>query len=626
MFVMSEREFLNKEDASSPIEQVDSLLTKIESIRYDDYQQVIVLASEAYLIASNAEYWKGVTKSLYHVADGYLRLGDYSNASEPAQQALFTARRHKLVIEEAYALSALGAVYSYLGDESEAMNLFFQQLDIAQEHKHQTLMGYAFGDLGSMYLRTDDYQKGLEFIEKSNQIFISMGREEETYLWYFDVGSFYTKRGEHEKAYVSFEKMYLLGESKRITEAKILGLTGMARTKSDMQEHAIAHVYLDQALSIIQASQSLLECEVVLERGKVYSRQDQPNIALEELSKALNLATQTEHWSIVMEAQRLLCDVYEKIGDFKQALFHNRAYHETRDKNFNDRSYIRTQALRTLYEIETVRKEAEIHQLRSEAAEHELSEYKQAETRRIELERLKARFDKEHDLVALKDRILTRISHEFRTPLAIIRTSTEILTRYADRLSEEKREIYQGRVDEQFKLIEKHLSDIGMILKADYHEISSAKEETSLEYICKLAIRDAQLQTSQYDRVCLELNSLSDSVLIEKQIVLEVMTNLLSNGLKFSETPVQFNVTAKHDSLVMEVRDNGIGIPADEQEKVFETLYRASNNDEVRGNGLGLAIVRDYVTLIGGTVQLQSKLNEGTNITVSIPLSTELTP
>ncbi len=619
---MSDLHQANKEAVSNTVEQVDSLLTQIESIRYDDYQQVIVLANEAHSIALNAEYWRGVSKSLYHIADSYLRLGNYTNASLPAQQALFTARQHNLGIEEAYALSALGAVYGYLGDDSEATNLFFQQLDIAQAHNHQTLMGYAFGDLGAMYLRTEDYKKGFEMIAKSHQIFDDMGREEEKYLWYFDIGGFHTQRGEFQKAYESFEKMYLLGEKKRITEAKILGLSGMARAKSDMQEHAIAHIFLDQAFSIIRATHSLLECEVVLERGKIYYRQNQLDFALEAVTRALDMATQTEHWNITMEARRLLCEVCEKRGDFQQALIHNKAYHEARDRNFNDRSYIRTQALRTLYEIETVRKESEIHQLRSEAAEHELNEYKQAEARRLELERLKVTLDKERELVTLKDRILTRISHEFRTPLAIIRTSTEILTRYSDRLTEEKRQIYQGRVDEQFKLIEKHLSDIGMVLKADYQEVSNAKEDTSLDYLCKTAIRNAQFQTNTYERVCLDLMAASDSIWIEKQILLEILTNLLSNALKFSEAQVTFKVTAKPDLLVIQIDDTGIGIPVDEQEKVFEALYRASNNDEVRGNGLGLTIVRDYVALIGGTIKLQSVVKEGTQVSLSIPLNT----
>lgn len=608
-------------EISNPIEHVDDLLVQVESVRHADYQQAILIASEAHRIALHAGYPRGVAKSLYHIADGYLRLGNYASASTPAQQALMTARENSLAIEEAYALSSLGAVYAYLGDEAEAMNLFFQQLEIAQQQHHLTLMGYAFGDLGSLYLRSDDYQQGLELIAKSNQIFDELGHEEEKYIWYFEVGSFYMRDSNFLKAYKTFEVMHELGQRKQIVEAKILGLTGMARAKSELNEYVNAHIYLDEALSIVRQTGSMLECEVVLEQGKTYDRQKRYDIAIEALSLALKLATKTDNWSILLEAQRLLCEVYEKTDNLKLALYHNRAYHEARDKNLNDRSYGRTQALRALYEIETVRKEAEIHQLRSEAAERELKEYKEAESRRLEFERLKVTLDKERELVTLKDRILMRLSHEFRTPLAIIRTSTEILTRYADRLTEEKRQVYQGRIDEQFKVIEKHLSDIGMILKTDQQDISNAKDEVSLDYLGKLAIREAQGQLGGSDRIDLTISSNASTIWTEKLILLEVMTNLLSNALKFSEGRVSFNVKATAEILTFEIRDNGIGIPEDEQEKVFEALYRASNNDEVRGNGLGLSIVRDYVMLIGGSIHLQSSVNEGTLVSVSIPLS-----
>ena len=76
-------------------------------------------------------------------------------------------------------------------------------------------------------------------------------------------------------------------------------------------------------------------------------------------------------------------------------------------------------------------------------------------------------------------------------------------------------------------------------------------------------------------------------------------------------------------TIIIHIIDKGIGIPVDEQKKVFESLYRASNNDEVPGNGLGLTIVRDYVSLIGGTIQLDSALAAGTTATVTIPLVRE---
>lgn len=618
---MSELSPSATQEVISRIKTIDKLLAQIESIRHDDYQHVIQLAEQAHNMALEEEYWVGVAKSLYHIADSYLRLGNYAKASAPAQKSLVTARTHGLAIEEAYALSSLGAVYAYLGDESEATDLFFQQLTIAEAYNHLTLMGYAYGDLGSMYLRTESWKQGLDLIEKSNQIFISLEHEEESYIWYFDVGDFYSNRGEFAKAYETFENMYRLGSLKNVTEAKILGLTGMAKAQSELQDYAIAHTYIDHALSIIQASNSLLKCEVFLERGKIYARQNHLEAAIITLTTTLELATQTQHWKVLMEARQLLCNLYEKTGDYQQALLHHRAYHEARDKTFNDRSNTRTQTLQTLYEIETVRKEAEINQLRLQAAEHELEEYKQAEAKRLEMERLKVTLAGERELVTIKERILTRISHEFRTPLAIIRTSMDILTRYSNRLSEEKRQIYQGKIDEQFKAIEKLLNDISVVLRTDNRQVSKAKEAVSLNHICRLAIRNAQHQTNKYQRIEMTVDAETDDIWIEREILLEIMTHLLSNALKFSTDKVQMQVEAQPNFLTIRVIDTGIGIPKDEQEKVFDSLYRATNNDEVQGSGLGLTIVRDYISLIGGTIQLQSATNKGTTALVTIPIT-----
>ncbi|MCA0456670.1 MAG: HAMP domain-containing histidine kinase [Chloroflexi bacterium] len=621
---MSEKNLSATKEAANHKQSVDALLAQIESIRHEDYQRVLELAENAHQIALEDSYWSGVTKSLYHMADSYLRLGNYAKASAPAQQALITARTHGLAIEEAYALSALGAVYAYLGDESEATDLFFQQLTIAEAYNHLTLMGYAYGDLGSMYLRTDAWKQGLELIDKCNQIFDSLQREEEKYIWYFDIGNFYNTRGEFEKAYEMFESMYRLGTLKNITEAKILGQTGMAKAKADLNDYAIAHTCIDHALSIIQASNSSLKCEVFLERGKIYTRQNHYEAAIITLTNTLELATQTQHWKVLLEARQMLCELYEKTGDYQQALIHNRAYHEARDKAFNDRSNARSQTLQTLYEIETVRKEAEINQLRLQAAEHELEEYKQAEAKRLEMERLKVTLAGERELVEIKERILTRISHEFRTPLAIIRTSMDILTRYANRLSEEKRQTYQGKIDEQFKAIEKLLNDIGIVLRADKGQIPKSKEAISLSHICRLAIRNAQTQTNSSQRIQMTIEANPDAIWIERDILLEILTHLLTNALKFSTGIVEMQVQTQSDRITIRVADTGIGIPTDEQEKVFESLYRASNNDEVPGNGLGLTIVRDYLSLIGGTIKLQSALNDGTTALITIPVTSQI--
>ena len=74
-------------EISNPIEHVDGLLDQVESVRHADYHQAILIASEAHRIAVEANYHRGVAKSLYHIADGYLRLGNYASASTPARSS-----------------------------------------------------------------------------------------------------------------------------------------------------------------------------------------------------------------------------------------------------------------------------------------------------------------------------------------------------------------------------------------------------------------------------------------------------------------------------------------------------------------------------------------------------------
>jgi signal transduction histidine kinase len=622
MIRMSQDNSMPVQRKTKLIKSIDALLERIENIRHGDSQLVINLAREAHSLALPTEYWPGVAKSLYYIADSYLRLGNYAAASAPAQQSLIVAETHHLPIDEAYALSALGAVYAYLGEETEALNLFLKQLKIAEQHPHPILTGYALGDIGAVYLHNGDGEKGLDHIRRCYQIFDTQQREDEKYVWFFDVGNFYMQQHDYEKAFTTFEEMNELGQRKNITEAKILGLTGMARARGHLCDYYPAHQFLDQALIIAHQSLSFLDRDVLLARGEVYALQNQPEKAIDQLTSVVELASTTEHWNVLVNAHQSLATLYEKMGNYKVALMHYRAYEEIKAKSFNDRSNSRMQILHTLYEIENVRKEAEIHHLRSLAVEHELNEYKQAEAKRLEVERLKGALDKERELAALKERILTRISHEFRTPLAIIRTSTELLTHYANRLTQEKQQFHHAQIDEQFQWIDKHLRDIGMILRAESPKETIPQEQIHLELLCARAMTDAHAQTHSSERICLEIEPLPDTIGLDSRILLEIMTNMLSNALKFSSGMVSLELTFHDREMNIIVSDTGKGIPQAELDKVFEPLYRGSNVDDIRGNGLGLTIVRDYVSLLGGQTHLTSELNEGTTIAVSIPLPT----
>lgn len=601
--------------------QVDAMLSHIESVMNTDYKAVIALSQQTLACSEELAYWRGISMSHYFAAWAHLRLNDYAAASKPAQQALMVAQEYDLAIQEAYACSALGAVYSYVGDEAISTEYFLKQLKIAEEHNHPLLTAYALGDLGSAYLEMGETDKGISLIEKSLKIFDDNNASLDKYLSLLNIADFRAETEDHSLAYTLYEEILELGQTHKITEAIISALNGMAYIKGKLQDFDKALELLEQSYVVATASDSLLTGEILVITGNIYCEQKRLDAAIEKYTQGLEIATRAENWQVMLDADSCLATLYETRGDYQKALQHYRAFQAAKEKSFNERSRSRMQILSALYETETAHKEAQINLLRSEAAERALSEYKQTEAERLEMERLRGSLDQERELAALKERILTRISHEFRTPLSIIRTSTELVTRYAAKLSEEKRQEYYDRISEQFAAIEKQLNDISAVLHAKSSRITGTRQHVNLAALSESAVQMARNQTKSSSKIELDLQAVNREIWVEQSLLQAILTHLLSNALKFSQEPVTLRLQIVHDILRVIVEDKGIGIPANEQAKVFEPLVRGTNIDEVRGSGLGLTIVRDYVDLLQGQIDLTSEVNKGTRVMVTIPLT-----
>jgi signal transduction histidine kinase len=114
----------------------------------------------------------------------------------------------------------------------------------------------------------------------------------------------------------------------------------------------------------------------------------------------------------------------------------------------------------------------------------------------------------------------------------------------------------------------------------------------------------------------------------EKEALEQAIVNLLSNAIKYSGDSREIHVELRHepDRVVVRVRDFGLGIPAEEQSRVFERFYRARQPDErnIPGTGLGLALVEQIVKAHGGEVAVDSRPGEGSSFSISLPLGAKV--
>lgn len=241
------------------------------------------------------------------------------------------------------------------------------------------------------------------------------------------------------------------------------------------------------------------------------------------------------------------------------------------------------------------------------------------ERKRVEAE-IRSALKKEKELSELKSRFVNITSHEFRTPLTTILSSTELLQIYGCKWTEEKKLQHLQRIQTAVKHMVGLMDDVLLIGKAEAGKLYCNFMQLELVHFCRDLVEEMQLTTSNHTIIfrahqsCLYADT-------DEKLLRHILTNLLSNAIKYSPTgsTVQFELCEQGEAI-FHVQDEGIGIPAEAQTQLFNSFYRASNVGTISGTGLGLAIVKKSVELLAGKIMLQSEVKVGTKFTVSIPL------
>ncbi len=240
--------------------------------------------------------------------------------------------------------------------------------------------------------------------------------------------------------------------------------------------------------------------------------------------------------------------------------------------------------------------------------------------------KLQAALEKEKELSQLKSRFITMASHEFRTPLAIISSSSGILQKFSDRLSAERKEQHFQTIQNTIKHITQILDDVLMINRAEAEKIELHLEASDIIAFCRHLKEEIETTSNQHTiNFYLDLGEeIMENYLIiqfDEKILRQILTNLLTNAIKYSPSHnlVNFSLTKNNNQILFKISDRGIGIPEADQANLFEPFHRASNVGTIAGTGLGLVIVKKCVDLHQGKINVESRAGEGTTFTVSLP-------
>ena len=235
---------------------------------------------------------------------------------------------------------------------------------------------------------------------------------------------------------------------------------------------------------------------------------------------------------------------------------------------------------------------------------------------------LEESLSKEKELSEMKSRFITTTSHEFRTPLTAILSSVELIERYGENWQKDKIDEHSGRIKNSVFYLTKLLENILTIGRTENGSIQFKPVKINLRRFCNELLKDLESYSKQSHSMEFSYNSAKNEFYLDKDLLRFILVNLLTNAYKYSPAggKVSFSVIEKNKKLEFVIRDEGIGIPADERNHLFEPFYRASNSKDVQGTGLGLSIVKRSVELHNGEIYYDSILNKGTAFYVIIPV------
>ncbi len=249
--------------------------------------------------------------------------------------------------------------------------------------------------------------------------------------------------------------------------------------------------------------------------------------------------------------------------------------------------------------------------------ENEIEKRKDAENK------IKESLRKERELNELKTKFLSLVSHEFKTPLSGILTSTSLIGKYTTSEQQEKREKHIKTISSKVKYLNNILDDFLSVERLETGKVNYKITRFPLSKVINEVIYNANMLLKEGQIINYPEGIDDIEINFDEKVLELVLTNLVNNAIKYSpeNTMIDLKVSQKEKRLKITIIDQGIGIPKKEQKFIFNRYFRAENALLNQGTGIGLNIAKSHLENLGGDITFESKENKGSSFTLEIPMS-----
>lgn len=596
-----------KEIINSAQDQIDAVHTQnnlAHTLRKKDADASLKHAQNAEALARSISYPLGIADALNAKTLIYHRIGDYYKALKSADEAL---KLYESLDEEelkSKLLIRVGAIYSELGDFTQGLKLLLEAHDLFKAANDLKIQADILCRIGILHSSIGDSNLAVKNYLQSIKIYNKLGHIREAAHAHNSCCVDYTILAEYDQAQKHGEQAL-----KFFTEADDLYALGVATsTIGELHlakgDYKTAIEYFDQALTLCGKTSSnivsteVLETKVNLARAYIFS--EEPEVASKHLHFVLTHAKNQNLTPMAMKCHQLLSEINEFEGELHAALMHLKKYIELKGLISNKVA------------------ERELHHLQ---ILHQTKEA-QAENDRLKLlrENDRANFQR---LTQIKDDFLHNATHDIKNPLLIINTSTYLMRA---KLPDESESItkHLNQIEVQSERIRHLVEDVLDLAQLEAAPTNNKKPTNFNNWLHDFENRFKVLAESKNISLSIETKPKNLVGLINEERLEQAIDNILSNAFKYTPQGGKVHLSASKlcGKLQIQIKDNGWGIPQESIPHLFDRFYRVSNRSnesEIEGTGLGLSIAKLSVEQHGGTIDVDSTVNEGTTFSINLP-------